>query len=230
MNLISKSLLLTLWIALTSNAFALSDQEAADRGITQSIVPTKSGMHVLMNIGLTYGGDKIGTVNFYNSNGSISHSKDIKAGALYQMGIGGIYQFEDKPLALMLSVNYHTDIASGSNGSISFSRIPVEAIAYYTGKEQFRFGGGVRMVNAPEFSSDVSSPASPVKKMTFKNATGLVGEIGYQLSSQGWLNFRFVSEKYDADTLTLWNGASGSIAGSAPLAASHMGVNFTYVY
>lgn len=55
-NLISKSLLLTLWIALTSNAFALSDQEAADRGITQSIVPTKSGMHVLMNIGLTYGG------------------------------------------------------------------------------------------------------------------------------------------------------------------------------
>jgi hypothetical protein len=86
------------------------------------------------------------------------------------------------------------------------------------------------MVNSPEFSSDISSPSSTIKSMTFKNATGLVGEIGYQLSSQGWLNFRFVSEKYDADTLTLWNGASGSIAGSAPLAASHMGVNFTYEF
>jgi hypothetical protein len=205
------------------SAFALSDQEAADRNITQTINPTKPGFHPAINVGVTYGGDTIATARY--SDGSTT---DIKGGALLQFGLGGVYQFENRPLALMLTANYHYHSAMGQNGDITFSRIPLEALVYYTGKERFRIGGGMRIVNSPEFNASVNGVTN---KIAFNRATGMVAEVGYQLSTQGWLNFRFVSEKYDASSITWSNGAVTSLVGlTAPVSGSHMGVNFTYEF
>ncbi len=142
-----------------------------------------------------------------------------------QFGIGGLYQFGNKPLALMLSANYHFDSVSAKNGTASFDRFPIEALAFYTGKEKFRFGGGVRIINSAKLSSDIGGN----DKYTFDATKGWVAEIGYQLDPQGWLNFRFVSEKYQAKTEVL-NGVTSSLAGSAPARGSHLGVNFTYEF
>ncbi|MDD4912368.1 MAG: hypothetical protein PHP57_08750 [Sideroxydans sp.] len=207
------------------NAFALSDQEAAERGVSLSTQPTQSGLHMLINGGLTYGGDTIATAVY--TNGS---STNLKGGGLVQFGLGGLYQFAEQPVAVLLSANYHFHSAGGSAGSINFGRMPIEALAYYTGKARYRIGGGIRMVQSPEYSSDVSSATSPVKQVTYENTQGIVAEIGYQLSSQGWLNFRFVSEKYQEKTMTLWNGASSSRAWVSPKDGSHLGVNFSYEF
>lgn len=181
---------------------------------------TTPGLHWLMNAGLTYGGDTIGKISF--TNGTTSN---IKAGSFMQFGFGGLYQFEEKPIALILSANYHFDSVTAKNGTASFDRFPIEALAYYTGKERFRFGGGVRIVNGAELSSDIGGS----DKYTFDATKGLVAEIGYQLDPHGWLNFRFVSEKYQAKTEVL-NGVTYSLAGSTPVSGSHMGVNFTYEF
>jgi len=224
-KLFVKALSATLLFSLSVSAHALYDAAAPEQSAAPQITPTKPGLHLVLNGGLTYGGDTIATARY--TDGSTT---DIKGGALIQFGIGGLYQFEDNPVALMLSANYHVHSAFGKNGDISFSRMPIEALAYYTGKKRFRIGGGVRIVNSPEFTSTVSSPISPIKSATFDNATGIVAEIGYQLSPQGWLNFRFVSEKYQGKLLTAWNGATASLAGSAPVSGSHLGVNFSYEF
>lgn len=218
-----KSIVALALIFCASEALAISDQEAADRNLTQTINPTKPGFHPAINVGLTYGGDTIATARYTDGT-----TTDIKGGALLQFGLGGVYQFENTPLALMITANYHFHSAMGKNGDITFSRIPVEAIAYYTGKERFRIGGGMRIVNSPEFNASINGVTN---KISFKSATGLVAEVGYQLSTQGWLNFRFVSEKYNANSITWSNGAVTSLVGlTTPVSGSHMGVNFTYEF
>jgi hypothetical protein len=209
----------------SSTALAISDQEAAAQSASPTIQPTKPGFHVMINAGMTYGGDTVAKAVF--TDGS---STDIKGGGLLQFGAGGVYQFEAQPLALMLSANYHFHSASGTNGSISFDRLPIEALAYYTGKERFRFGGGVRIINSPKAESTVPGSGFEVKSITYENTTGLVAEVGYQLSKQGWLNFRFVSEKYQGKQATAYNGATASLAGTAPKSGSHLGMNLTYEF
>ena len=222
MSFIFKLLLAIALLFLAVSAHALSDEATPDTTPPEEpakfeLIPTKPGLHLVLNGGLTYGGDTIATGVYSNGN-----TTKIKAGALEQVGVGGLYQFENEPLALMLSINYHLDYAIGSNGDLTFSRFPIEALAYYTGKDRFRIGGGMRFVNSPEYSGLTD-------KITFDNTTGIVAEIGYHIAQQGWLNFRFVSEKYQPKTYTS-GGSSYSVAGAAPINGSHLGVNFTYEF
>lgn len=178
-------------LMLSQGVHALSDDATANPPTAttpSAIAPTTPGFHLFMVGGMTYGGDTVFTALY--TNGS---SNKIKGGSLFQGGLGGLYQLEGTPLALALSANWHFDSASGSNGSVLFSRWPIEVLAYYTGKERLRIGGGVRFVSGAETTAKVNGIT---ETMTFDNTRGLVAEIGYQLSNEGWLNFRLVSEKY----------------------------------
>ena len=219
MNVLSKILSALALSSLTLSAHALSDQPAAPQPAAQAISPTKPGMHLVLNAGFTFGGDSIYTGVFTNGT-----SKSVRGGSLIQIGIGALWQSDQAPLALMLSTNYHWDNVTASNGELSFHRFPIEMLAYYTGAERFRIGGGLRIVNSPEASATVNGVTD---KIIFDNATGVVGEIGYQLADHGWLNFRLVSEKYQGKTHTI-GGATTSLAGTQAVDGSHLGVNFTY--
>ncbi len=221
MNILIKSLSATALFLLTLSAHALSDQATPEQAATPGISPTRPGLHLVLNAGLTYGGDTIYKAVYTNGNTS-----NVKGGSLLQLGIGGLWQSDQAPVALMLSANYHFDNVSGTNGNLKFSRVPIEMLAYYTGKERFRIGGGIRLVNSPEAGGTVNGISD---KITFDNCNGLVGEIGYQLSSQGWLNFRFVSEQYQGKTHTTGTGTT-SLAGTAPISGSHLGMNFSYEF
>ena len=159
-------------------------------------------MHFLLNMGLTYGGDDIFTAT--TTTGS---TKTVNGGSIVQFGVGGLYQFESVPVALMLSANYHVDSVTASNGDMSFHRYPIETLAYYTGVEHFRFGGGVRIVTSPEASMTINGAT---EKIVFDNATGYVAELGYKTAQYSWINFRYVSEKYQVKTYTSTSGINTS--------------------
>jgi hypothetical protein len=171
-------------------------------------------------MGLTFGGDTVATAKY--TDGS---SKSIKGGGLYQLGLGGLYQFESTPMALLLSANYHADSVTASNGDMSFHRYPVEILAYYTGKDRFRFGGGARIVTSPEASLTINGST---QKVTFDNTTGIVAEIGYRMAPRSWLNFRYVSEKYKVKNYTSTSGITVPVSGTTD--GSHIGVNFTFEF
>ncbi len=223
MKFIAKTLSAAALFSFALGAHALSEQGAPDQSPIPQMPHTKSGFHFVLNGGMTYGGDTIATARY--TDGS---TQDIKAGSLIQIGAGALYQFDEKPLALMLSANYQFDTATGKNGDLTFGRYPIEALAYYTGKERFRIGGGVRFVNSPEFNATINGITN---KIVFDRTTGLVAEVGYQLSPRGWINFRFVSEKYKPNRVVWAGGGVTSLVGlTSSVSGSHMGVNFNYEF
>ncbi len=218
-----KTLSATALLSFALGAHALSDQASPDQSAIPQMPHTKAGFHVVLNGGMTYGGDTIATARY--TDGS---TQDIKAGSLIQIGAGALYQFDERPLALMLSANYQFDTATGSNGDLTFGRYPIEALAYYTGKERFRIGGGLRFVNSPEFNATINGITD---KIIFDRTTGLVAEVGYQLSPRAWINFRFVSEKYKPNRITWSGGAVTSLVGfTSSVSGSHLGANLTYEF
>jgi hypothetical protein len=179
----------------------------------------QTGTHFILTAGLTGGGDKVATVQYTNGNSSTLH-----AGGLVQIGAGVLWQFE-APVALALTANYHVDDATAKNGDATFDRIPLEAIAYYTGENHWRFGGGVRFVQSPKYKAHVDGQSDD--SIEFKDTVGAVAEIGYGFNEHAWLNLRLVSENYQVNSVTSGGrtySASGSINGS------HIGINFLYQF
>jgi hypothetical protein len=157
------------------------------------------GFHFLLPIGLTFGGDTLATAYFTNGD-----TKSIKAGELLQIGLGALYQFDTMPLALSMTANYHWDSVTASNGDMKFKRYPIEMLAYYSGMERFRVGGGVRMVQSPEITLSINGTSQTYK---YDNTTGLVLETGFKLDKSSWLNLRYVSEQYKGNNLLTKNGS-----------------------
>lgn len=217
MNFRPKSLLATALITLSAIACAASEPSVTP----VNLFSTKPGAHFVLNAGLTYGGDTIYAVTY--TNGS---TKNIKAGSLMHVGLGGLYQFNDNPIAVKLSANLHIDQAAGSNGEVYFIRSPFELLAYYTGKEKLRIGGGIRVIKYPEASATINGA---IDRITFNDTTGLVAEVGFQVAPHAWLNVRGVSEKYQAKDRTV-GGVTYSVVGTSPYNGSHIGVNFSYEF
>lgn len=174
------------------------------------------GLHVVLSAGLTTGGDTILTA--YYDDGD---STNVKAGALVHFGGGVLWQAPDLPLATSLTINYHADNASARNGEAKFSRIPIEAIAYYTGVPRWRFGAGVRVVQSPEAKYDVGATKETLK---FDNASGALVEVGYALAPDAWLNLRYVSEKYQPSSFRS-GGQTYDLRNADAIDGSHFGLN-----
>jgi hypothetical protein len=220
-----QSIVLTALLTVSFGVYALTDQPVQPEQSQPDSPPplvTKPGPHFILNAGITYGGDTVATATYTNGK-----STSIKGGSLFQFGLGGLYQFETSPVALLLSANYHTDSSKASNGDMSFTRMPIEVLAYYTGAEHFRIGGGARFVSSAEASVTINGSTD---KIAFDNTTGIVAELGYHTGPTTWLNFRYVSEKYQGNTRTLPSGTKTSLAGTTPMDGSHFGVNFTFEF
>ncbi|WP_148415288.1 hypothetical protein [Noviherbaspirillum massiliense] len=180
------------------------------------------GVHFILTGGLTDGGDTILTARYRNG-----YSDNIKSGGLVQLGAGVLVQMKDVPLATSFTVNYHVDDASARNGSLRFERVPLELLAFYTGVERWRFGGGVRFVQSPKATSDVDDEKETLK---FKNTTGAVLEAGFGITPSAWINVRYVSEKYRPKRFTAANGVTTDVSGEPSIDGSHFGVNFLYQF
>jgi hypothetical protein len=159
-----------------------------------------SAFYPLIGFGLTFGGTTLANVQYVNGN-----SCNIHAG-----GLGDVYagvDYRRRPVSVQVTAGYHFDTCDGSNGSLRFSRYPVELLAYYGFGENWRAGGGVRFVMDPHISGGGVAGGTDVK---FRSATGAVLEGEYLLSRTGWVQFgfklRYVFEHYQPE----FGGASVS--------------------
>ena len=163
-------------------------------------------LHWLLGLGLTAGGDKLGTIVYQDGD-----TADINAGDLVHIYGGFTYShspmFESK-----VTIGYHFDEATASNGTVTFSRIPIEYVASYV-IDNHRIGGGLAYhTNTKLDESDFGY--SDVK---FDDALGFLVEYSYQFVS--WFN---VAVRYEAieykvsDPYITFNGSnkvSGNHAG-----------------
>lgn len=164
-----------------------------------------------LGIGLTLGGDKLGTVYFQNSG-----SKDLYAGRMIDLRAGLEYQVPESPLSFQTSISYHADTVAASNGDVSFVRYPLEVLAHYRVNESWRFGGGLRKALSPalKVSGDISGGGD-----NFNSSAGFVLEGEVMFGPNIGLKIRGVSEKYKYKDY-----------GSESIDGSHIGVIGVYYF
>ena len=164
----------------------------------------------LLGAGLTVGGDTLITVPF--TDGS---RDDVKAGGLVHLYGGGELRVMDS-LALQATVGYHiNDTRAASNGSVRFTRVPVDVLAMYSANEKIRVGGGVQFVSGPELKG--SGVASNVSQK-FDSTTGAIVEGEYLFTPHAGLKLRYVSEKFTPSD------------GGSKIDGSHVGLMFSYYF
>jgi hypothetical protein len=170
-----------------------------------------SNVHGFVGMAITGGGKTLVTVQY--SDGS---SHNITSGGLVDLKGGFEYRQSGSPLSIQASVGYHVDNTSASNGSVRFSRFPVELLGFWNANEKFRVGGGLRVATGAKLSG--SGAASNLGSTSLGSNAGVVVEGEYFFAPQVGATLRWVDEKY-----TLPNGA-GKVDGS------HVGVRLNYYF
>lgn len=208
-------------IAFTSLSAAAQDRPAAAT-TPAPVAPASKGLHFVANAGFSFGGDTIAIAQY--TDGS---DQRIKAGGMLEFGGGVIYEASDLPLAAQLTANYHVNDTDANNGTMRFHRFPIEATLFYTGVEQWRFGIGARSVQSPRYVSQIKGAVS--ETLEFDNTTGAIAEVGYAISPKLWVNFRYVSEKYNANKYTV-GSRSVSVRSIAPVKGDHVAISASYQF
>lgn len=156
--------------------------------LASGAVMAQSSARGVLGLGLTTGGDTLATVVF--TDGS---TESIKAGGLVHV-FGGVEFRASQQVTMQINGGYQVDDTSGaSNGSLRFSRYPIEVLAHYQINPAFRLGGGARFVTSPKIrGSGVLSGTN----LDFDNTTGVVFEGEYLVTPSIGLKLRGVAEKY----------------------------------
>jgi hypothetical protein len=146
----------------------------------------------IASIGLTFGGDTFTKVKFDNGD-----NDNIKAGELAIFSAGAIYEQEN--WQVQGTIGYYSDRASGDNGDVCFTRIPLEVLGFWK-KDNFRLGAGITHHLNPEFEVDIDGSIAN-GTIDFDDATGFVIQGDYFFANQFGLGLRFTSVEYEADFL-----------------------------
>jgi hypothetical protein len=145
-------------------------------------------LHFVIGTGITGGGEKLATVTYTNGD-----TQDIRSGGLVHYFVGMDVRAAPH-VSVQATVGYHVDSSAGaSNGSVRFTRVPIEVLGYFHVNESIRLGGGVRLVNSPELTG--RGVASNVND-SFDNTVGVVLEGEYKFTNWFGLKLRAVSESY----------------------------------
>ncbi len=183
-----------------------------------------TGVNGFIGAGLTGGGEDLATVEVqYSGNNSSTNDRDISSGGLYSLTGGVIIQTPNPAIDVQASFGMHSDDVFAGGDSVSFTRWPLELLAF--GKQgPHRLGGGISYHLNPELDlEDVNQPV-----YTFENALGWVAEYGYSLN--GWGNkglvigARYMLIEYELET------ANNSPADNKPIDGSHVGINFNWLF
>jgi hypothetical protein len=165
--------------------------------------------HILLGMGLTFGGKTLVTVHFTNGD-----SENVKSGGLVHFYGGYEYRMANR-FSVRTAIGYHVDDINAKNGSVKFDRYPLEVLGHYGITDNVRIGGGLRYVMNPKISS---SGAASVGDYKFDDATGFVIEAEYLISPHVGVTLRGVSEKYQL------KGSSNSVRGD------HGGIYANYYF
>jgi hypothetical protein len=143
-------------------------------------------VHPVIVAGVDFGGDKIVTVQFTNGN-----SDSIRAGDGLYLGAGVSIRDDDNKIEFLGTLNYKYTSISADNGSVTWTRIPLDALAFYRW-EKFRLGGGVTYHTSPKISGSGFASGS----VTVDNALGEVVQGDFLVGPKFWIGLRYTHITY----------------------------------
>ncbi len=142
-------------------------------------------------IGYETGGDTLVTVVFVGG-----ETDKIKANEGFLLGAGVSMLNATKDVETEVALSYKFDVITGSNGEVTFSRLPLDALVFYR-LPSVRLGGGVTYHLNPDL--DGSGVASPFDT-SFKNALGFVLQADWRLTEKMNLGLRYTILDYEVES------------------------------
>lgn len=168
------------------------------------------------SVGGGFGGDELASGSYTNGN-----TFSIKAGNGFTVS-GGVSVAVSSTTDVQVSVGYESASTNASNGDISFTRLPIEVLGFYTVSPQWRVGGGLRSATSPKLST--SGVAGMLGSYEFTPSVGVVLEAQYLFDKsatqrgQFGISGRYVGESFEEKTSkTTING-------------NHVGVALVFYY
>ncbi len=181
---------------------------AAPSRRTPGSQPRKVG--VLIRMAFDFGGDELGKVVWTDGK-----TTTLKAGQLATFS-GGVLYHPDAPWALEATLGYKFDKANASNGTIGFTRVPLDVVASFQ-HGGHRLGVGPTVHFAPEFSCDATGVCN--YKYKYDTALGAIAQYAYGLpvgrNAGLELAVRYTMIEYKGSGLLTKNGsAPGFVLGA----------------
>jgi len=137
--------------------------------------------------GIHGGGDELASATFTNGD-----TTKINAGELLSIGIGPQIDLTDNTNIRVL-VGWKFDSTDADNGSIKFSRFPIDVMYFYQ-TPQWNFGAGITYHLSPELSS--SGVASGISA-DFEDALGFIAEVDFRLGEFFYIGGKYTAIDYD---------------------------------
>jgi hypothetical protein len=173
--------LITLAFILATSVQVASAQQAASNQPpnepSKDSARSESGFKFLAGLGISFGGDKLVSIPTTGKEASVSAG----SGAFIHVGFEKRFAND---FALQTTIGYHSDSDKGSNGSISFTRVPFELIGYKGVTDKVRLGLGLRQSTSAQFSS--SGVAT-----SYRSSDSATASVGFLLSVEYLVNEKF---------------------------------------
>jgi hypothetical protein len=171
----------------------------------QTAPGSSSGLRGIVGLGITFGGETIGTVEYEDGSTAKLHSSgiaDLRGGAEYQL--------QGQPIAIELSIGYHFDKVNAKNGDASFTRFPLELIGHYAINEYWRVGLGLRKSLSTQAKETFEGTSDK-----FTSSIGPIIEAEYFMTPQFSFKGRYVVENFKTDDQDQYKvkGSHGGIYG-----------------
>ncbi|MBK9137112.1 MAG: hypothetical protein IPM15_22825 [Betaproteobacteria bacterium] len=185
-------------VAATAAIALFASPEAFAQGAASAERPWRG----FVGIGLAGGGDKLATVQWSNGD-----TTNINAGGLVDLRGGVDVRLGDTPFTVQASLGWFVHRASGTNGSVTFERFPLEVLGTWRATDTLRLAAGLRRAGNGKLEG--RGAASNLGRTTFKAKLGAVveGEWLFGATRSYGLALRAVSEEYDAPNGTKADGS-----------------------
>jgi hypothetical protein len=146
--------------------------------------------HFAFKAGYDTGGDTLVTAVFFGG-----ETEKIKANQGLFFG-GGVSIVNDaKDVETEITLNYKIDDITASNGDVTWSRWPLDALVFYR-MPSVRFGGGATYHLNPDLSG--SGVVSGLN-VQFKDALGFLLQVDWRITEKLNLGVRYTALDYDVE-------------------------------
>ena len=182
-----------------------------------------SDLNPIIQFGYDFGGKTLATIEQYDYYDGYETSK-VRAGQGLNFELGAAVNSHENNLELQFLVGYKVDRESASNGSVTWDRIPLTALAMIK-KKKWKFGGGITYHLNPELTGSFSGYDNNGDYFNdsvndqYEDSFGAIFQAQYMINESAAIGIKgtFIEYKYKNNPSTTANGNS-------------IGINFTYTF
>jgi hypothetical protein len=156
---------------------------------TSTALAHAAELRPLLKAGFDLGGDTIVDVVFANGD-----REAVKANEGFYIGGGAALIDDARNMEYHLTVAYKFAVISASNGDIEWTRIPLEALAFYRW-QRVRLGGGLAYHVNPQVDGSGVVGGLDIK---FRDALGLILQADWRITDTIALGGRYTMLEYEA--------------------------------